>query len=112
MKTFLHILELVGPSALAAVVPGVGPFIPVIVAAIGAAHQIEGASGADKKAHVLSIATATLDVAHATGVHIDPALTLAAISSGIDAVVAGLKVIEGTKVAVSLEMFPGAVVPA
>lgn len=100
-KKFLAILNLVGPGVLAATgVSGpIAVLAPVIIDAIGKAEQIKGATGAQKKAHVLSIVESAVTVANTTGaLTLNPAEVQAVAASGIDTVIGTLKVIEGAKV--------------
>jgi len=111
-KKFLAVVGQVGPIILAAT-PG-GEKIPKdligkIVGAIGEAQEIKGASGPDKKAHVLKVLAAGVDVANATGrVNLDGAAINSVASAGIDNVIATVHIIQGSKVAVE----PGATAPA
>jgi hypothetical protein len=77
----------------------IAPVIPVIVSGIQEAEQIKGASGADKKAHVLKTVEAGVAAANATGkVKLDTAEVQAVASDGIDAVIGAVHVVEGAKV--------------
>jgi hypothetical protein len=73
---WLHILETVGVAAL-----GASPLAPIarpVALAIAAAEAIKGASGAEKLAHVLTIAKEAATAAQAVGVDISPELVEAA----------------------------------
>lgn len=98
---FLDIVKLVGPNVLL-MVPGgsaVAPLVPVIVHAIGEAEAIKGATGEEKKAHVLAVAASAVAVANASGkVNLNPSEVAAATSAGVDAVIGTIHVIEGGKV--------------
>lgn len=98
---FMAIVGLVGPGVLM-LVPGgekVAPLVPVIIGAIGEAQQIKGATGAEKKAHVLKIVAASVAVANTTGkVKLDDAEVATATGLGIDAVISTVHVIQGAKV--------------
>lgn len=88
-----------------AVVPGgatLAPLTPLIIDGIMAAEQIHNASGAEKKAHVQTIVANAVAVTNTvTGnTTLDPALTLAASSASIDAVIATVKVIEAAQAGV------------
>ena len=63
------------------------PIAPAVAAAIAEAEQIQGASGRDKLAHVIAVATRSAEVAQASGVPIDPAAVQAAAVDVIAAVV-------------------------
>ena len=98
---FLEVLNAVGPLVLLAVPGGaaIAPIIPVIVGAIGEAEAIKGASGAEKKQHVLNIVAAGVTTANATGkVTLDPSEVQTVASHGIEAVVGTIHVVEGAKV--------------
>lgn len=98
---FLAVVSQVGPIVLAAT-PGAEKFAPLvttIVGAIGEAEQIKGASGPEKKAHVIAVAKAAVEVANTTGkVKLDPADVDAAVGAGVDAVLGTVHVLEGAKV--------------
>lgn len=62
---WLDLVKLIAPAIVAATVPG-GPVIGgLIVHGIDEAEQIAGASGAEKKAHVLEIVRSGLEGANA-----------------------------------------------
>lgn len=116
MKFHLHaFLDLVGklaPVVLSAVPGGdkIAPLIPVITHAVTEAEQIKGASGADKKAHVLNVVDAAVTTLNATGkVKLDPAEVQAISANGIDAVIGAVHVVADahTKAGVPLDA-PGA----
>ncbi len=101
LAKFLSIIKLVAPVVLASVKGGekIAPLVPVITGAIEEAEQIHGATGAEKKAHVLNVVSAGVTAANATGkVKMDPAEVQAVASDGIDAVIGTLHVIDGAKV--------------
>lgn len=88
LMKWLDILKVVGPI-VAMSIPGAQPLVPVIVAAIGEAEAIPGASGAEKKAHVVNVA-----IAAAEGVNVaakkqimDPTTVSQTTSSAIDTIV-------------------------
>lgn len=98
---FLTLLNLLGPAVLLNVKGGekIAPLVAVITSAIGEAQQIKGATGAEKKAHVLAIAAAAVTVANTSGkVQLDPEEVQTVASDGIDAVVGVLHVVQGAKV--------------
>lgn len=104
LQKFLSILAAVGPAILGAAVPGAQVFIPVIIGAIGEAQAIKGATGPQKKAHVLAIVTSAVTLANAT--HqipaLDAPLVLSTVGSGIDTVIGTIHIIDGTKKAVDV----------
>ena len=104
LHKFLTILNAVGPVVLMA--SGGGPIatlVPVIIHAIGEAEQIKGATGAQKKAHVLAIVEAGVATANATGkVTLNPTEVHQVADDGIDAVLGTIQVIEGAKVVKAL----------
>lgn len=70
--------------------------IPTIVHAIQEAQQIKGASGADKKAHVLTVATdAVTAVNGAKGqVVVDPAVVTAVVAPAIDTTIGVINLVQ------------------
>ena len=104
MKRFFDILKILGPVTLM-LVPGVPPLlIPVIIEGIRRAEVLgdsEGLTGAQKKASAMELVSlGVLGVNTGAGkVVVDPLLIENAVSLGIDATVATIKVIEGTPVA-------------
>jgi hypothetical protein len=98
---FKDIVTALAPIVLIAVPGGaaVAPFVAVITKAITEAEQIKGASGAEKKAHVLEIVKAGVETANATKkVKLNSEDVQAVASDGIDAVIGAVHVIEGAKV--------------
>lgn len=95
---FLQIVGAIGPGVLL-MVPGgekIAPLVPVIIGAIGEAEQIKGATGAQKKDHVLQIVAAGVDVANATGgVTLDRAEVQTVAGQGIDAVIGTVHIVQG-----------------
>lgn len=97
----LILINALAPIALANVKGGekVTPFLAPITAGIVAAEQMKGATGAEKKAHVLAIASAAVATANASGkTAIDVHVVTEAASAGIDATIAAVKAIERGKV--------------
>ena len=100
LKKFLAVVGQVGPVILAAVPGGekIGAVIPKVVQAIGEAEQIKGASGAEKKQHVLNVVNTATAIANTTGkVKLDAAAVAAITSTGIDLVISTVKEIEKAK---------------
>lgn len=116
MKIDLHAIlatiRQVGPIILATTPLGhkIPPdLIPTIVDAIGEAQAIKGATGDEKKAHVMNVIGTAVDVANTTGkVHLDADEIKSVASTGIDNVVATVKIIHGAKVAVDAPAAPPA----
>jgi len=101
LTKFLTIVNAVAPIVLLTVPKGekIGQFIPTITQAIVSAEQIKGATGAEKKAHVLEIVAAGVATANATGkVKLDGSEVAAVAGAGIDAVIGTVAVIQGAKV--------------
>jgi len=101
LHKFLAVVAQVGPVVLAAVPGGqkIGQVIPQIVDAIGEAEQIKGATGAEKKEHVLKVVRTAVGVANQTGkVKLDTAEVEAVAGAGVDAVIGTVHVIDGAKV--------------
>lgn len=110
---FLQVLMTVGPVILMTV--GVPPEIVLpALHAIGAAQDIAGASGADKKTHAIAIVKDAIAIVNtAEGVPIlDPALVEAAVSAGIDATLASMKAVEHAHTVLNPASLPGATVIA
>lgn len=94
---FLAVVSQIGPVILAAT-PGAerfGPIVGEVVGAIKEAEQIKGASGPEKKAHVLAIAKAAVNTANASGkVKIDPNTVDQVVGAGVDTVIGTIGLIE------------------
>lgn len=73
---------------------------PSVISAIVDAQKIPGATGQEKKAHVLAIANDALDVVDASGIEMPRQDALVAVSSAVDTIVATAHVIDGTHKAV------------
>lgn len=67
------------------------PIAPAVAAAIQEAEAIQGATGPEKRAHVINVATAAATVAQQSGAKVDPAAVQAAAGQTIDAIVAVAK---------------------
>lgn len=96
--SWLSILKTVGPYAALAI-PGAGPFaplIPVIIGAIGEAEAIKGATGPEKKAHVVAIAKAATVTINATAGKqvVDPSTVAETTDAIVDAAVGATNVIQ------------------
>ena len=87
---FLRRLGRVAPQILA--LTPLAPIAPAVAAAMAEAEQIAGATGRDKLAHVVAVATRAAEVAQLSGVPIDPADVQAAAGDVIGAIVAVAKV--------------------
>src|SRR5262245_54998420 len=91
---------IVGQAApiLLPLVPGgttLTPLIPVIVQGIQEAEEIAEASGPEKKAHVINLATAAATALNATGkVQVDVTAVQQVAATGIDTVVAAVNVVK------------------
>jgi hypothetical protein len=95
MPKWLVVVLQVAP-VLIALVPGVPPIlVPLIVRGITDAQQIKGASGADKKRHVLAIVADGITAVNAVkpGTIPDPAGVLVASGLGIDTTIATVNLI-------------------
>lgn len=95
LDAFVSAVKKLAPVILLAVPGGekIAPHVDRITDAIIEAEQIKGASGAEKKAHVLSIVQAGVDEANANGAHLDPGAVGAVASHGIDAVIGSVKLV-------------------
>lgn len=90
LEKFKLLVGLLAPAVLIAIPHGdqIAPFIPKVTAAITEAEAIEGATGAEKKAHVLNILRTSVEVGNAAGKkHLDPAVVTSIAGHGIDAVI-------------------------
>lgn len=92
-STFLKIARTIGPVALQ--FTPLAPIAGAVSAAIGEAEQIEGASGAEKLAHVTAIALDAADAANQKAGHqvIDPAVVSSTAQSAISATVGAIKIV-------------------
>ena len=81
LPKWLQILQTVGLAALSA--SPLAPISGIVASAIGEAEAIPGATGQQKLAHVLNIATNAAQMAQASGVKIDPAIVQSAGASAI-----------------------------
>jgi len=98
LHKFVSLVNVLAPVVLASVPHGdkIAPLIPTITSAINEAEQIKGASGAEKKAHVLSIVQAGVATANAAGhAHLDPVEVNEVASHGIDAVIGTVHLVHG-----------------
>lgn len=84
MSSWLKMLKIVGPIALAAT--PLAPIAPAVVAAIGQAEKIPGANGAQKKASVIEIVEDTVKAVNAQAGHtvLDQKEAMAAADNAID----------------------------
>lgn len=87
LSGWLRILAQLGPQVL--LFTPLAPIAPLVVAAIGEAEALAGATGPDKLAHVVNIATIAASAANAQAGHvvIDPATMQAAAENAISTVV-------------------------
>lgn len=101
LNQWLAIAALLAPAVLTRVKGGekIAPFIPAITQGVIEAEQIKGASGAQKKAHVLNLVPVAVGVANATGkTHLDPVVIGSIVDSGIDAVIKAVNAVHATHV--------------
>lgn len=94
---WLEILKSIGPMIIATTVPNGALIAPAIVQAIQEAESIKGATGQQKLAHVVNIATSAAQIAKASGVKIDPADVQHAASAAISATVDVVNIIDKAK---------------
>lgn len=99
--SWLDILKFIGPTIVAAVVPHGRDLAPIIVDAITAAEQLKGATGADKKAHALTLVEQGAAGANAVAgkTLIDPKEAASTAGVAIDAVVKTVNLIRDVKAA-------------
>lgn len=99
LPRWLQLVKLLAPTIVAVAVPGVGPALAAAIAdGIAEAEQIPGASGADKKAHVLNLVRAGAGAVNAASepdalqqAQVDGLVS--AVGSGIDTAVAVVNLI-------------------
>ncbi len=99
LDRFVEIVDRLAPAVLA-LTPGgekIRPLVPKIVKGIKEAQAIKGATGAEKKQHVLNTITAGAYVAAAAGVHVSSQEIAEIASRGIDTVIEAVHVIHGAK---------------
>lgn len=89
LPKWLELLKQIGPIIVAATVPGGAILAPIIVSGIATAEQIPGASGPEKKQHVIELATAAAQGINAAAGKpvIDPVTVQQVAGSAIDTVV-------------------------
>jgi hypothetical protein len=90
VNKWLTLAQFLAPAVLMAVPHGdkIAPFVPVITSGIQEAEQIPGASGPEKKAHVMNLAMAAFQTLQRSGkVHLDVGQFQSVIGAGIDATV-------------------------
>jgi len=94
-RRFADVVVRVAPVVLS-VVPGVPPGLgPLISHAIIEAEAIHGASGADKKAHVMNIVNDALATADSVGKPIgDASVIVPAVSAATDAVISTVNAVK------------------
>lgn len=98
MNKWISLVLNLAPLVLMAI-PGMpAVLVPTIVHAIQEAQQIAGASGADKKAHVLAVAAdAVTAVNEAKGkAVINPAVVPTVVSQGIDTAIGVINLVQQT----------------
>jgi hypothetical protein len=93
MSKWLELLKVLGPVIIATTVPHGDLIAPAIVNAIAEAEQIKGATGPEKLAHVVAIASNTAQIAQTSGVNINPAAVAAATVEAINTTVAVINII-------------------
>ena len=101
LARFVEIVDRLAPAVLAVVPNGekIAPLVPRIVHGIKEAQAIKGATGEEKKKHVLAAITDGATVAAAAGAHVSSEEIVAIASKGIDTVIEAVHVIEGAKAA-------------
>lgn len=96
LNTILGLVGKFGPMILPSVPGGqrVIPFIPVITHGIVEAEQLPGASGAEKKAHVLNLLADSVTALNATGkTHLDLDELSGIASHGIDTTIGAVNLL-------------------
>ncbi len=96
VNKWLALAQMLAPVVLMNVPHGdkIAPYVPIITAGIQEAQQIPGASGADKKAHVMNLAMAAFQSLQQTGkVHLSASDFQATVGAGIDATVGTINLV-------------------
>lgn len=96
VNKWLSLVQVLAPAVLMAVPHGekIAPYIPIITTGIQEAEQIPGASGAEKKAHVVNLAMAAFQSLQQTGkVHLNQTDFSDTVSAGIDATVGTINLV-------------------
>lgn len=97
VNKWLSIAQMLAPAVLMAVPHGetIAPYVPIITAGIQEAEQIPGATGAEKKAHVVGLAMAAFQSLQQTGkVHLNQTDFATTVSAGIDATVGTINLVQ------------------
>ena len=90
MNKWLELVKLLAPIIVASTVPGGAVLGPLIAHGISEAEKMKGATGSEKKAHVLNLVSdgvAGINTAKGQEV-LDPSATVDAASKAIDTTVA------------------------
>ena len=97
LKEIRNAIRSIAPAVLP-LVPGgakLAPILNTITTAMEDAEAIPGATGAEKKAHVLSIVAAGVATANSSGkIKLDPVEIEAIASSGIDTTIRAVKAVQ------------------
>lgn len=96
LNTILGLVGKFAPMILPSVPGGakIATFIPVITHGIVEAEQLPGASGADKKAHVLNLLADSVTALNATGkAHLDIGELSAIAGNGIDTTIGAINLL-------------------
>lgn len=112
---FKSLVRFLGPVVLSAVPGGdkIAEHVDVLLGAIEEAEQIRGATGAEKKAHVLAIVAAGVTEANASGkVHLDPAAAQAIAAHAVDAVITTVKAVHAAPAPIAADADISGAVPA
>ena len=100
LKGFLNGLKKVAPVLVALMVPGGDKIALELQKGIAAAEKMPGATGAEKKAHVIALVGAAVDAENLRlRKKLDKAAVLETADAAIDTVVGVLKVAEKAKAA-------------
>lgn len=95
LHSFSTLLKVIAPVVLPFVPNGdkLAPFVGQIMHGIDEAEQIPGATGPEKKAHVMNIVAIGAGAA-GTHVTLDQAEVLTTANAGIDAVIGAIKLVQ------------------
>lgn len=109
---FLDIVKTVAPMVLM-VIPGAAPFAPLVAVGISEAESLAGASGEEKKAHVLKIVRVGVDATNAAKPgSVDPQLVDNAVSPSIDLIVDMSKRLQAIEQAAPVALGPTPAAPS
>jgi len=93
---WLDLLKVLGPAIVATTVPGGALLAPLIIQGIQEAEGLKGATGPEKKAHVVGLVRAGITTANLVAKKdvLSPTESVATVSAAIDAVVGAVNLVQ------------------